>query len=114
MFIANSHLKIMQGFVANPQMEWTGGGLSTTAEDLARWAKAVYEARAFSADLLKEALRGTPGGPNRSYYGLGVGVSETPFGLRYGHSGYFPGYRTVMAYFPKQRAAIVVQTNTSA
>jgi hypothetical protein len=28
-------------YVVNPQFEWTGGGLATTAMDLARWAKAV-------------------------------------------------------------------------
>lgn len=100
-------------FVVNPQFEWTGGGLATTAEDLARWAKLVYEARAFPKAMLDSALRGTPSGPDGRYYGLGVSVSETPQGPRYGHGGFFPGYSTTMAYFPRQRVAIAVQTNTT-
>lgn len=35
-------------------------------------------------------------------------------GPRWGHGGFYPGYRTVMAYFPRQRVAVVVQTNTTA
>jgi D-alanyl-D-alanine carboxypeptidase len=100
-------------FVVNPQFEWTGGGLSTTAADLARWAKLVYEARAFPRALLDSALQGTPRGPARTYYGLGVSVSETADGPRYGHGGFFPGYSTTMAYFPRQRVAVAVQTNTT-
>ena len=34
-------------FVVNPQLEWTGGGYASTAEDLARWAKMMYEGKAF-------------------------------------------------------------------
>ncbi|MEI9911384.1 MAG: hypothetical protein WDO71_18020 [Bacteroidota bacterium] len=32
-------------------------------------------------------------------YGLGVIVRQTPLGVAYGHSGFFPGYRTEMLYF---------------
>ena len=103
-----------EAFVVNPQFEWTGGGLATTAEDLGRWAKLVFEARAYPQAMLDEALRGRPSTPGGGYYGLGVGVSETPLGPRYGHGGFFPGYRTAMAYFPKQRVAVAIQTNTSA
>src|SRR5258705_5137687 len=30
-------------FTINPQAEWAGGGLASTAEDPARWAEAFYE-----------------------------------------------------------------------
>ena len=101
-------------YVVNPQFEWTGGGLATTAVDLARWAKAVYDAKAFPRLLLDEALKPPRPAENGRYYGLGVGVSATPLGPRWGHGGFYPGYRTVMAYFPNQRIAVVVQTNTTA
>jgi D-alanyl-D-alanine carboxypeptidase len=100
-------------FVVNPQFEWTGGGVSTTATDLARWAKAAYEARVFPEPLLKEAVACTLRAPTQSCYGLGVGVRSTQFGIRYGHGGFFPGYSTTMAYFPDRRVAIVLQTNTT-
>jgi D-alanyl-D-alanine carboxypeptidase len=100
-------------FVVNPEFEWTGGGVSTTPTDLARWAKAVYEARAFPEGLLKEAVECTPLGPQQACYGLGVGVRNSPLGVRYGHGGYFPGYSTSMAYFPAHRVAVAIQTNTT-
>ena len=35
---------IIEGkFIVNPQMEWCGGGFASTAQDLARWAKFLYE-----------------------------------------------------------------------
>ena len=101
-------------FAINPQFEWTGGGIASTTEDLARWAKALYEGRAFRPSLLSELLRGVPAqlGPD-ARYGLGVIIRPTPQGISYGHSGYFPGYLTEMMYFPDHRFAVAVQVNTS-
>ena len=47
-------------FAINPQFEWTGGGYASTAEDLARWAKMMYEGKAFSSDLMPQVLDGVP------------------------------------------------------
>ena len=101
-------------FAINPQFEWTGGGLACTAEDLARWAKALYEGRAFDPSLLPKMLDAVPAklGPDTKY-GLGVIVRPTPLGTGYGHSGYFPGYLTEMMYFPDHKIAVAVQVNTS-
>ncbi len=101
-------------FLFNPQFEWTGGGIASTAEDLARWAKALYEGRAFDPSLLPEMLDAVPAklGPNTKY-GLGVIVRQTPLGPGCGHSGFFPGYLTEMMYFPETRIAVAVQVNTS-
>ncbi|HEV3471524.1 MAG TPA: serine hydrolase domain-containing protein [Pyrinomonadaceae bacterium] len=102
-------------FAINPQFEWTGGGMASTAEDLARWAAALYEGRAFDRSLMAEVLRGVPApmlGPE-THYGLGVIIRRTPLGASYGHSGFFPGYVTEMVYFPDLRAALAVQVNTS-
>lgn len=102
-------------FVINPQFEWTGGGYASTAEDLARWAKLIYEGKAFSPELLPQVLDGVPapmlGGETR--YGLGVIIRKTSLGTTYGHSGFFPGYMTDMMYFPEHKVAVAVQVNTS-
>ncbi len=102
-------------FAINPQFEWTGGGYASTAQDLARWAKMIYEGRAFSPDLLPQVLDGVPaprlGGETK--YGLGVIIRKTSIGTSYGHSGFFPGYLTDMMYFPDQKSAVAVQVNTS-
>ena len=39
-------------FAVNPQFEWTGGGMASTAADLARWGKLLYEGGAFVASML--------------------------------------------------------------
>lgn len=102
-------------FAINPQFEWTGGGWATTSEDLARWAKMMYEGKAFDQSMLTQMLDGVPAklGPNVKY-GLGVIIRPTPAGLTYGHSGFFPGYVTDMMYFPDQKVALAIQVNTSA
>jgi D-alanyl-D-alanine carboxypeptidase len=101
-------------FTINPQFEWTGGGMASTTEDLARWAKLMYEGRAFPPKMLDEMLNGVPAklGPNAKY-GLGVIIRPTSFGTSYGHSGFFPGYMTEIFYFPEQKVAVAVQVNTS-
>lgn len=102
-------------FVINPQLEWTGGGYASTSEDLARWAKAMYEGKAFDASMLPQMLDGVAapmlGGETK--YGLGVIIRRTRLGVTYGHSGFFPGYMTDMMYFPEQKIAVAVQVNTS-
>ncbi len=99
----------------NPQFEWTGGGMVTTSEDLSRWAKAKYEGKAFSSDMLTEMLKGvdSPQLGRGAKYGLGVIIRPTSKGLTYGHSGFFPGYITEVMYFPKEKIAIAVQVNSS-
>lgn len=102
-------------FAINPQFEWTGGGYASTAHDLARWAKMIYEGKAYSPELLTQALEGVPAPMlgRESKYGLGVIVRKTAAGTSYGHSGFFPGYMTDMMYFPDQKIAVAVQANTS-
>ncbi len=101
-------------FAFNPQLEWTGGGWASTGEDLARWAKALYEGKAVDPTMVSLMVDGVPAklGPNVKY-GLGVIIRPTPAGLTYGHSGFFPGYLTDVMYFPAQKIAIAVQVNTS-
>ena len=102
-------------FAINPQFEWTGGGYVSTPHDLARWAKMIYEGKAFSADLLPQVVDGVaaPMLGRESKYGLGAIIRKMSVGTSYGHSGFFPGYMTDMMYFPEDRIAVAVQVNTS-
>jgi D-alanyl-D-alanine carboxypeptidase len=102
--------------IINPQFEWAGGGFATTAVDLARWARALHENKAFPATLNVQVYAGVPArglGPG-ARYGLGVIIVDTPLGVSYGHSGFFPGYLTEMRYYPQHRFAVALQVNTSA
>ncbi len=64
-------------------------------------------------DLTAQMLDSIPSnlGPGERY-GLGVQVRNTEWGECYGHAGWFPGYLTEMAYFPKLGVAVAVQFNT--
>src|SRR4029079_17218688 len=88
---------------------------ASTAQDLARWAKMIYEGKAFSPDLLPQVLDGVsaPMLGRETKYGLGVIIRKTTAGTSYGHSGFFPGYMTDMMYFPDHKVALAVQVNTS-
>ena len=98
----------------NPQLEWTGGGVASTADDLARWAKLLYEGKAFDPSLIPELTRGVPARLGRdARYGLGVIIRPSPLGESWGHSGFFPGYATEMAYFPATRTAVALQINAT-
>jgi len=101
--------------VINPQFEWTGGGIASTAEDLARWGKRLYDGGAFDPSMLPKLLEGVPArlGQNTKY-GLGVIIRESPtLGTLYGHSGFFPGYQAEMLYLPTLKAAVAFQVNSS-
>lgn len=101
--------------IVNPQFEWTGGGMASTTADLARWAKLMYEGKAFDASMLPVMLEGVaaPMLAREAKYGLGVILRPTPLGKTYGHSGFFPGYMTEVMYWPEAKVAIAVQVNTS-
>ena len=101
-------------FAINPQFEWAGGGYAVSGGDLARWAKALYEGRAFDRSLVAAMVDGVPArlGPE-ARYGLGAIVRPTPLGPSWGHSGFFPGYVTEMRYFPEHRIAVAFLINTS-
>jgi D-alanyl-D-alanine carboxypeptidase len=119
----------------SPATEWTGGGLFSSAGDLARWSALLYEGRAapwpYLDELLGAAARasmphtGAPGeaAPNDTAtgtatagdsYGLGVRIWSTELGPAYGHGGEFPGYVSFTIYFVKYRTAVALQTNTAA
>ena len=102
-------------FLLNPQMEWTGGGFASTAEDLARWAKALYEAKAFGRSYLNQMIAGDELRERLgSGYGLGAQVWKTDLGPSYGHGGWFPGYLSQMEYFANEKIAVAIQFNTDA
>ena len=99
-------------FIINPQFEWTGGGIYSTTEDLAKWGKLLYEAKVCDTSLmLKDAVPAKLGRDTK--YGLGVIIRQTQAGIAYGHSGFFPGYLTEMYYFPGKGICMAVQCNSS-
>lgn len=116
MFADADAMLVDEEFVINPQFEWAGGGFASTTVDMARWVKDIHEGRAFDASLLEQAREGIPAplGPPGTTYGLCVITLPLPVGLAYGHSGFMPGYRTEMYYFPEHQFGLALQVNTTA
>jgi len=101
-------------YAFNPQMEWTGGGVSTNVIDLVKWTKLLY-----SGDFLTQpelTLMTTEVGlqtdiPNGSY-GFATIIWNKKGITSYGHTGFIPGYRSIVEYFPKYKLSLAMQVNT--
>jgi D-alanyl-D-alanine carboxypeptidase len=101
-------------YAFNPQIEWTGGGFVTTVSDLCNWANHLYGQDVLSNEIKAEML--TSSGVQTSLfenaeYGLGVFLGKTNNISYYGHTGFVPGYRTVMEYVPNYKIAMAMQVN---
>ena len=102
-------------YAFNPQMEWTGGGLVSTPYELAKWARIFYGGRFVSTESTK--LISTPGPhpaklADEGQYGMGAIIWNQDDPLRIGHSGFMPGYISVMQYVPEYDLAMAIQINT--
>jgi D-alanyl-D-alanine carboxypeptidase len=99
-------------FIINPQFEWTGGGIYSTTEDLAKWGKLLYEGKIIDTSLLLSSSVPAKLGRDTKY-ALGVIIRPTSLGIAYGHSGFFPGYMTELLYFPGHKISAAIQCNSS-
>jgi D-alanyl-D-alanine carboxypeptidase len=102
--------------IYNPVIEGAGGGLISTAHDLAVWAKLLYEGRAMHSEYLKDLFCSVPigDGESKTRYGAGVLIrQDEDLGPVWGHHGVIPGYVSSMRYFPKYKVAIAFQINMS-
>lgn len=98
-------------------MEWTGGGLASTAGDLARWGHALFGGAALDMPYLGRLLDGvavaadTPG----TLYGAGIAIyAETPRGPVYGHGGWIPGYVSSLRHYADHGVTVAFQVNSDA
>ncbi|MBT4763272.1 MAG: beta-lactamase family protein [Bdellovibrionaceae bacterium] len=74
--------------VWNPSFEWTGGGLVSTSEDLAKWGATLFSGSALPFNYLDNLLniKSTEENKAQDSYGLGVAVKHSKdFGKVYGH-----------------------------
>ena len=96
-----------------PQMEGAGGGFISNSRDLARWGKIYYHAKFVGEETRRQARTGVEARTGRNHqYGLGMQIRPSPYGIGYGHSGWFPGYITDMEYFPDIDFGCAIQINT--
>jgi len=105
--------------IFNPRVEWTGGGLVSNPQDLARWIMDLFSWQVLSSNEVITMLfsivdqgagndaTGQPFG-----YGLGVSVVNTSAGTVFRHGGFFPGYLSLVAFYPDRQIAIAMQINS--
>lgn len=102
-------------YVFNPQFEWTGGGLASTTSDLIKWVDIYYTKDIISKTRREDMFEINDVGRNVydqiHSYGMGTFIYSTAYGDAYGHSGFMPGYNTIMAYFPKMNMSLAIQIN---
>jgi D-alanyl-D-alanine carboxypeptidase len=100
----------------SPTMDWAGGGLVTTAPDLARFVRGLWSGQILDAAALSELTRWTPGasfppGHRLRYdrYGLGMG-SITVDGIELvGHTGFIGAF----AFHAPAYDAVLVGTHNA-
>jgi CubicO group peptidase (beta-lactamase class C family) len=123
---AAGHLKDSTGnyvnankFRSSDYTVWLGnrrgpGRISSTAEDLLKWDKALYKTKLVSAATLAQAFSpATLNNGSKSYYGFGWDIDIDPVLVRIvKHNGDNPGYSTqIIRYIDKHFTVIILCNN---
>lgn len=99
----------------HPGLEWTGGGLISSARDLARWGHVLFTGKALAEEYLGPLLHSVPVDPSRpaASYGLGVAIYDRDSANHvYGHAGWIPGYTSSLRHYTADGLTIALQINT--
>jgi D-alanyl-D-alanine carboxypeptidase len=99
----------------HPGIEWTGGGFISNSHDLAKWFSYLFSPTSDFNYIGKEMIGSVPMNSRDSLKSSGLGVfiqKGTPFGITYGHSGWIPGYRSNVQYYPQYDLSVAFQINT--
>jgi D-alanyl-D-alanine carboxypeptidase len=90
---------------------WGSGDLVSTADDLARFYRALLRSRLLPPRLVEMMLTPAVERPERLRYGLGVAIVRTPCGLAYGHTGNVLGYVSAVWNDRDARRQVIVVAN---
>jgi D-alanyl-D-alanine carboxypeptidase len=96
-----------------------GGGMVSTARDVAAFLEALLGGRLLSPESRAELLRAVPSDwPESDGYGLGIervtslmGISQSPCGPAWGHLGFSAGYGTIALASESGDRQVVVIAN---
>ena len=98
------------------QMSWAGaaGNLYSTAEDLERWNKAIFNGKILSKESLQKAHAKVKLNDGSEYpYGYGWALGDYRGLTRIGHGGGLHGFLSYLVYYPKIEGTVVVLSNCS-
>jgi D-alanyl-D-alanine carboxypeptidase len=97
----------------NGSQGWAGGGIVSTAEDMAKYAAGLSSGALFKDPASLEQYLAFGDGFVAIFDGYGLGVGRwlrEP--LAWGHAGQTPGFQTLWAVFPEQNSRVVFLTNS--
>src|SRR4051812_35378 len=100
----------------SPTVDWAGGGLITTAPDLARFARGLWAEQIVDAAGLADLTRWTPGasfppetGLRYDRYGMGMGLNVVEDVALLGHTGFIGAF----AFYAPDYDAVLVGTHNA-
>jgi len=100
----------------SPTVDWAGGGLVTTAADLARFVRGLWAERVVDAAGLEDLTRWTPGasfppetGLRYDRYGMGMGLNTVEGVELLGHTGFIGAF----AFYAPDYDAVLVGTHNA-
>ncbi|RLD55272.1 MAG: hypothetical protein DRJ05_13230 [Bacteroidetes bacterium] len=101
----------------HPGIEWTGGGLASSATDLVRWSSALFTtdiAGANYTELVMENASTHITNLEVPYvgYGLGVKIRDTEFGRMFYHTGWTLSYYSNVSYYVDSGISLSFMVNT--
>jgi D-alanyl-D-alanine carboxypeptidase len=100
-------------FIAESILSYGGGGILSTASDMALWAQAMLSGKLLKPEAIAQAwtpARLKNGGS--SGYGLGWGITRVAGHREVNHGGgHATGFSSFLALFPEDRLAVVVLLN---
>jgi D-alanyl-D-alanine carboxypeptidase len=100
---------------ADLSVSWAGGGVVSTASDVATFFRALLGGRLLPDELLDKMKSEVtkPFGAGASLtYGLGLMKRRTNCGPEWGHIGELPGFRTTASSLTNADRQVVILTNT--
>jgi D-alanyl-D-alanine carboxypeptidase len=114
--VAHHYTDELDWTTISPTIDWAGGGLATTAPDLARYVRALWSRQIIDSRGLEELTRWTPGasfppGHMLRYerYGLGMGAITVKGVDLLGHTGFIGAF----AFYAPEYDAVLVGTHNA-
>jgi D-alanyl-D-alanine carboxypeptidase len=114
--VAHYYTEQLDWTTISPTIDWAGGGLVTTAPDLARYVRALWAGQIIDSSGLDELVQWTPGasfppGHMLRYqrYGLGMGAITVEGVELLGHTGFIGAF----AFYAPEYDAVLVGTHNA-
>lgn len=100
-------------YIAESILSYGGGGVMSTAADMAVWAQALSAEKILPRRVLEQAWTAQAlGDGSKPVYGMGWGVADVNGHRVVGHSGaHVTGFTSNFSHFPEDGLTVVVLTN---